>query len=36
MANGCCGSSLKNSVQNSFSLLNREDDESDYAAEKSF
>lgn len=33
MANGCFGSSLKNSVQNTFSLLNRADDESDYVAE---
>ena len=33
MANSCCDSSLKNSVQNSFSLLNRADDESDYVAE---
>lgn len=33
MPNSCCGSSLKNSVQNSFSLLNRADDESDYVAE---
>ena len=33
MENSCCYSSLKNSVQNSFSLLNRADDESDYVAE---